>query len=63
MAELHVQRKRHSLSWIWAIIIILVIGAGVYLYLHYKNPKEYPVPSSKPTSSVSAGNLSTIGKV
>jgi hypothetical protein len=62
MAELHVQRKRHSLAWLWTLIIILVIGAGVYLFLHYKNPREFPVPG-KSTSSVTSGKLSTIGTI
>jgi hypothetical protein len=54
MAELHVQRKRHNLAWLWVLLAIIVIAAGVYLYLHYKNPKEYPI-SNKATSSVMEG--------
>ncbi|HEY1872548.1 MAG TPA: hypothetical protein VGG71_15905 [Chitinophagaceae bacterium] len=58
MAELHVQRKRHNLSWLWALIGVIVIAIGVYLYLHYKNPKQYPV-TIKSTSSIRAANDAT----
>jgi hypothetical protein len=58
MAELHVQRKRNNLSWLWALIAIIVIGVGIYLYLHYKNPRQYPV-TIKSTSSIRAGHDAT----
>ncbi len=45
MAELHVQRKRGGLGWLWALLILIVIAAAVYLYLHNKNPRGYPLPN------------------
>jgi hypothetical protein len=58
MAELHVQRKRNNLTWLWALVAVIVIAVGVYLYLHYKNPKQYPV-TIKSTSSIRAVNKTT----
>ena len=31
MAQLHVQKKRSQLSWLWIIIILLVLGVVYYL--------------------------------
>jgi hypothetical protein len=56
MAELHVQRKKHALTWVWLVIIVAVVAGLVYLYLHYKNP---PV-SNKPLSSIQTKNISYV---
>jgi hypothetical protein len=62
MAELHVQRKRHGLLWLWIIVIILLIAGGIYFYLHNKNPRDYPLPGKSSSvvlheNPVSAGFL------
>ncbi len=36
MAELHVQRKKNKLWWLW-IIVILMIAAFVYIYILRNN--------------------------
>ncbi len=51
MAELHVQRKRHSYLWLWLLVIIIVAAAGVYYYLHYYR-KDNLVVNVKPTSNL-----------
>jgi hypothetical protein len=51
MAELHVQRKRNSYTWLWLLIIIIVAAAGAYYYLHYYH-KDNLVVNTKPTSSI-----------
>jgi len=45
MAELHVQRRKGSLIWLWIMLIILLIAGGVYYYMHSQNPETYPLPA------------------
>jgi flagellar basal body-associated protein FliL len=40
MAELHVQKKRKSLIWLWLIILIILAAVGYYLYIHYYHPGQ-----------------------
>jgi flagellar basal body-associated protein FliL len=58
MAELHVQRKRSSLSWFWILLILILIAGGVYFYLHYKNPQGNAV-QTKSSGSIKQVNKST----
>ncbi len=58
MAELHVQRKRHSYIWLWLLVIIIVAAAGVYYYMHYYH-KDNSVVNAKPTSSLRENTSST----
>jgi ABC-type polysaccharide/polyol phosphate export permease len=32
MAQLHVQKKRSQLGWLWIVIILLVLAVVYYLY-------------------------------
>jgi hypothetical protein len=50
MTELHVQRKRHSLTWVWALVILVIIAGLIFLYLRYKDPKVFTVPNKSQTS-------------
>lgn len=34
MAEIHIQRKRKSLLWLWLIIILIIAAVIYYLYIN-----------------------------
>ena len=39
MADLHVQRKRHSYLWLWLIVILVILFiAGMFVYNRYYHP-------------------------
>ena len=56
MAQLHVQKKRSQLGWLWIIIILLALAVVYYLLVqnnvlpdtfHLKNVQTSFLPSNK----------------
>ena len=50
MAEIHVQKKRSSSTWVWIVILLLILG-GIVAYVMIKNQEEQNKTSNQPAKT------------
>ncbi|HYK46130.1 MAG TPA: hypothetical protein VEV83_13215 [Parafilimonas sp.] len=55
MAQLHVQKKRGQLWWLWIIVLLIIIGV-VYYFLVRNNMVPDPLGINRQTTSLIHAN-------
>ena len=61
MAEIKVEPKRSSLSWVWAVILLVLIAVGVWYFMMNSRPvpaTTAPADSARTSSIASPSTVS-----
>lgn len=37
MAEIRVEPRRRSLTWLWILLVLAIVGGLAYYFLYYRN--------------------------